>query len=194
MAQAGIIEVYGYGLIDLNTISSENIRLETICHALSRLCRFGGHTSEFYSVAEHSVNVFRLAQGRRCEPIATPTFLLQALLHDAAEAYVIDLPRPIKIMLPRYKVIEDKVQAAVWEWAGIDAPEGANLEILKELDDAAIHYEAANLMRADWWSRELVTMYADDMEINCYEPCVAAAELETHIVATFNKMGLEAPY
>jgi len=61
-----------------------------IAHALSHQCRFSGHTRLFYSVAEHSVRVARLLKprGKRVQ--------LWGLLHDASEAYLVDLPTPLK--------------------------------------------------------------------------------------------------
>lgn len=63
------------------------IRLEDIAHSLAYQCRFQGHVKKFYSVAEHCIHV-SLKVPRRFAP--------QALMHDAAEAYLTDLPRPLK--------------------------------------------------------------------------------------------------
>ena len=83
---------------------ADDVSIEDIAHALSMLCRFGGHCLKFYSVAEHSVLLSRLAP---------PQYKLWALLHDAAEAYMVDLPRPLKSSLPEYKVAEAKVMRAI---------------------------------------------------------------------------------
>lgn len=75
-----------------------------IAHALGLLCRYGGHVDRFYSVAEHCVLM--------SEAVA-PEHALAALLHDATEAYVVDVPRPLKRYLPDYKEIEQRVWFAI---------------------------------------------------------------------------------
>lgn len=68
-------------------MTAEMVCVDDIAHALSMKCRFTGHCREFYSIAEHSVRVSLLVR---------PELRLAALLHDAAEAYLPDLARPIK--------------------------------------------------------------------------------------------------
>jgi len=78
--------------------------LDDIAHALSMLCRFGGHCQRFYSVAEHCVLLARAAP----RPIKR-----WALLHDASEAYLVDVPRPLKPFLVGYDEAEAKIMRAV---------------------------------------------------------------------------------
>lgn len=75
----------------------EEINILDIAHALANTCRFGGHCKTFYSVAEHSVHVASLLPPHR---------KMAGLLHDASEAYLVDVPRPIKSSLTNYKEIE----------------------------------------------------------------------------------------
>jgi len=86
------------------------IDLQDIAGALSNLCRYGGHCNRFYSVAEHCILVSRLVRERTG---GNPVITLWALLHDASEAYVVDIPRPVKRQIPQYVAIEDNIQQAV---------------------------------------------------------------------------------
>lgn len=104
-----------------------SILIEDIAHALSNLCRFTGHTREFYSVAEHSVRasyaaetMIRLSSYLGKEPQVLPPpdapawFMGRVLLlHDASEAYVVDVPAPIKPHLGGYAELEAGVMRAV---------------------------------------------------------------------------------
>ena len=91
----------------------ELVCIEDIAHALSLLCRFNGHTKEFYSVAQHSIYVAQvfsvLVKGTVYEN--DDSVHMCALLHDATEAYCGDMIRPIKRGMPVYMQME----ADIWE-------------------------------------------------------------------------------
>lgn len=82
----------------------EDVSPIDIAHALSLLCRYNGHVHRFYSVAEHCVLLSRAV---------APEHALWALLHDATEAYVGDMVRPLKVQVPEYVAIEDRLMAVI---------------------------------------------------------------------------------
>src|SRR5688572_25823546 len=88
---------------------SNEIFIEDIAHSLSMMCRFLGHCSKFYSVAEHCVRASWWVADRRGSYLDQ----LAALLHDAGEAYVVDVPRPIKPYLSNYKELEHNIDECI---------------------------------------------------------------------------------
>jgi uncharacterized protein len=106
-----------------------------IAHALGMLCRYGGHVRRFYSVAEHCVLMSRAV---------APEFALWALLHDATEAYLVDVPRPIKHYLPDYVAIEHRLMAVICERFGLDATEPPEV---KDADNRILLDERAKLLK-----------------------------------------------
>lgn len=92
---------------------ADEMRIADIAHSLSMQCRYAGHCQRFYSVAEHSVLLARQA---------APEHRLWALLHDASEAYLVDVPRPVKGSLGGYKDIESNVMAVIAERFGLRGP------------------------------------------------------------------------
>lgn len=120
-----------------------DLDIRDIAHALSNMCRFAGHTREFYSVAQHSLLVSELVPKE---------FGLCALLHDASEAYLVDVPRPIKWALsPGYQLCEDRVMNACAAAFGFEWPMP---EAVKTADDQALAMEAKVLMNGsllDWF-------------------------------------------
>lgn len=98
----------------------EEINVQDIAHQLSMICRYGGAVSSFYSVAEHSLILARYV--RQVRP-NNPRLALQALLHDAAEAYICDVPRPLKLMpqMDGYRAMEERIEALAAENAKLRA-------------------------------------------------------------------------
>lgn len=112
----------------------EDVDIIDIAHALSMICRFGGHCLRFYSVAEHSVLIARKAP---------PEYQLAALLHDASEAYLSDIVRPLKRSLPEYRLAEDRVQHAIRLRFSLGYVGG---QCVKQLDRAILADERAQNM------------------------------------------------
>lgn len=119
----------------------EELTIEDIAHALSQQCRFNGHCAAFYSVAEHCVLVSGLLP---------PSKRLAGLLHDAAEAYLSDIPSPIKQFLPDYYKLEkglEEVISSKWN-VELHDPE------IKQADMQQLRTEAHYLMPTegnDWF-------------------------------------------
>ena len=97
-------------LVDLYDLPPAALSVETIAGALSRICRFGGHVFRAYSVAEHSILVAALVG---------QDFQLEALLHDAAEAFCGDVVSPIKRRLQGFDPIEDMVADQIADHHGL---------------------------------------------------------------------------
>ena len=91
-------------VFDLKILDPESICIQDIAHALSHVPRFAGHLQEHYSVAQHSVLVSLLVPKEH---------RLAALLHDASEAYIGDMPTPFKKLMPDYKKLEEKLMQAI---------------------------------------------------------------------------------
>lgn len=117
----------------------EDIDIEDIAHSLSNSCRFTGHVREFYSVAQHSV---------LCSYIVPPEYRMMALLHDASEAYLSDIARPIK-MEPEfgdvYRTAETRLEEAIAVKFGLDHPWAPEV---KEADNVLLRTEQRDLMPA----------------------------------------------
>ena len=120
----------------------ELVDIEDIAHALSMLCRANGHFRSFYSVAQHSINCMKEAKARGY----SERIQLACLLHDASEAYLSDVTRPVKAELPRYKEIEAPLQETIWnKWLNNPLTEGEIRQVF-EIDDMMLLNEFKALM------------------------------------------------
>ena len=144
---------------------AEEVDIGDIAHALGMMCRFGGHTRRFYSVAEHCVLVSGLVSQKNA---------LCGLLHDATEAYCVDVPRPLKRSLPEYKAAEIKNWLVIAERFGL--PSQMPVEV-KHADEAILHVEQAALMPTDdgrgWCVEDTGHIDTSRVVIRCWSPEVA---------------------
>lgn len=121
--------------LDVTDPEPDQIDIFDIAHALANTCRFGGHCRTFYSVAQHSVHVSYLVP----EPLA-----VVALLHDAAEAYLTDVPSPFKELMPDYQRLEHRL------WRAIAGKFGLPTELpeeVKHADLVALATERRDLLK-----------------------------------------------
>lgn len=112
----------------------DRVAIEDIAHGLAYQCRFNGQTREFYSVAQHSLIVASLVPA----PLR-----LAALLHDAAEAYLGDMVKPLKVLLPEFSALEERVTAIIADTFSIDFSDYAPI---KRADLIALATEKRDLM------------------------------------------------
>lgn len=126
----GVFSTRSGQLIDIMNPTADMIRLEDIALALSHVCRFGGQVNHFYSVAQHSVLVSYLCDQKHA---------MCGLMHDAAEAYIGDVIKPLKNILGDvYEDIETKFTYAIFDKFGLDPDAIKNIE---QADKQALQIE-----------------------------------------------------
>lgn len=136
----------------IDECNTEDIPIEDIAHALAFNCRFNGHLEQFYSVAEHSVNVSLLVPEEQS---------LWGLLHDVSEAFVPDMPRPFKQLMPEFQQYEDRIMQAVAKQYGLEWPMPKEL---KYIDNNIVAVEADVLFREPpEWTKHYPRVAPDHM-------------------------------
>lgn len=133
------IRTYSNKYIDLINPRVEDIDIESIAAALSKVCRYGGHCPKFYSVAEHCIHCVELAvkDGLKGDVLKC------IFLHDASEAYLGDVVKPLKNNLPDYAVIEQWMEHIIDARFNLDSPRYKI--IIKGYDIAMLTAEMAKL-------------------------------------------------
>jgi hypothetical protein len=142
-----------------------------IAHALSLLCRYNGHVQRFYSVAEHCVLM--------SEAVA-PEYALWALLHDATEAYVGDMIRPLKRSMPDYVAAEDRVMFAIAAKFGLTGPMPAEV---KDADNRVLLTERASLMPSNGHAWAVDGLAPLPVTIHAWPPHVAEARYLDRLIS-----------
>ena len=145
----------------------DDVCIEDIAHALSMTCRFAGHSVQFYSVAEHSF-IVGSKEG------------IHGLLHDAAEAYLLDIPRPYKDLLcfaldgriESYRDVEDRMMATIYEGLGLTHPTEEEAIRVKRADQRVLATEKVQLMHEghEW---ALPEDAYDDVRLRFWDPTAA---------------------
>ena len=164
------IRLHGGGYLDFRNPKPEQFCFGDISGALSKICRFGAQIGRFYSVAEHSWNcwVQSLFDGH------SPDAQRAVFAHDFAEAFVGDVCKPLKIMLPEYAEIERRVECAIAEKFQIDFD--SHRDTIKEIDRIVLIAERRELFSADratWTGEHDVRKPCIAMFFHCWEPEVA---------------------
>lgn len=156
---------------DYNNPSAYRFDIEVIAHALSNLCRYGGHSDRFYSVAEHSVLVSR---------VVPPELALCGLLHDASEAFVGDMPSPLKAMCQSYRTIEGKVQEAIARYYSLPYPFPSEVHLADKMLYKAEREQIVPIPDLVWHTDIL----AANVEIRGLKPGMA----KTHFIARYREL------
>jgi len=135
---------------------SEDVCIGDIAHALSLQCRFGGHVPKFYCVSQHCCYVVDILDSICCDK--ETQFI--GLMHDAAEAYLVDVPRPVKLRLPEYSRMESVLLRVIFRHFGIDVKDD-QWKAVKYADEVCLRTEARDLMGdpEDWhWDPRVKAM------------------------------------
>ena len=115
-----------------------DVNITDIASSLSKQCRYGGHCRGFYSVAEHSVLVYQMAKAEG----HSKTIQRACLMHDATEAIVSDMPKPVKVLCPEFNDIEARIYRVIATQFGLPIREP---HMVKHYDLTALEHEMYKL-------------------------------------------------
>ena len=142
------IETFSGKWFDILDPQPDQVDIESIAHALSMLCRFTGHVRHFYSVAQHSwLGSYLVPEGHE----------LEFLLHDASEAFIGDMSRPLKHLTAAggsYREVEENVMRVIRKKFNLPAVQSA---VIHEIDNEMLWAEKVQLMGSLSWSPESIT-------------------------------------
>jgi len=131
--------------VEIQNVKPKDIDMFDIAHSLSNICRFVGHTKNFYSVADHSVLCYMIAPLLYPDKFEDPRFALMVLLHDAAESIIGDNSGPLKQVVPQLRELEKPIRKTIYNSCGIT--------------DEYIEQEWANVLNIDMVARVLEGEY-----------------------------------
>ncbi len=145
MRKGNYITTYcGINFYPLDPRNEEIIDMD-IAHALSMICRGNGHLKHFYSVGQHSINCALEAKQRHLSKKVQQA----CLLHDASEAYLSDITRPVKSLLPEYLRIEEGLQNVLYSHYNVLNLSDDEWAAVKDIDDNMLKMEMNTLFNTD---------------------------------------------
>ena len=158
--------------------TEEMVCVEDIAHGLSNVCRFGGQCKHHYSVAQHSILVASLLP---------PALQLEGLLHDATEAYLGDMVRPLKRSMPAFEMAEQRLDAVIARKWDLRRDMQAARHI-KEADNVALMTEHRQLFsNPELWDRTALGVQGVDHPIVHLDPHV----VEGRFLAAYYKICMD---
>jgi uncharacterized protein len=159
-------------------IQYEDIDIKDIAHALSLLCRANGHIKYFYSVAQHSINCAKEAKERGY----SKKVVKACLLHDASEAYISDIIRPVKKQLDNYLIIEERIQSLIYKKFDISEFTQVEVELVNQVDDDLLALEMVELMEREIPNKPDIHSKQVDLSFQKFE------DVEREFLALFKEL------
>jgi len=161
------IQTFGGHKFDFDDLTNNTIKITDIAHHLALVCRFTGACKHHYSVAQHSILVAQL-----CPKKAR----IHGLMHDAAEAYLGDVSRPLKKWGLEVKGFEEKVLQSIYHALNLEWPEEYVQQAVKDSDNIALSIEAKQLMNHATESWSYMSKEMPNISIDRWSPERAEVE------------------
>jgi len=177
---AAYIKTYTGLHIDPTNPDPDLINIEDIAHSLSLQCRGNGQVTQYFSVAQHCILCCEEAMARGL----SKREVLACLIHDASEAYMSDVPRPFKQVLPDYNKYEEKLLDVIYtKYLGSPLTEEEAARI-KEIDDDLLWFDLKYLLNEDTGIPE------PKVSVEITYDFIPFEEVEKKYIALYNKVGL----
>lgn len=158
----------------------EDVDIRDIAHALSLLCRYNGQCRFLYTVGQHSLCCADIGR----DYYRDKKLELYALLHDASEAYISDVSKPVKPFLTGYKDMERRIMAVVYAALGVEPPNDVYHRMVKRIDQGVMVAEAKLLMPFNGWG----AWTGDALEVNVEIGKADPDEVEARFLARFREL------
>lgn len=173
------IQTYSGGVFHILDPQQDEINIVDVGHALAMLCRFTGHVRRFYSIAEHCVLGSRLVPQKDA---------LWFLMHDASEAFINDINRPLKHFTgigSEYLPVEANIMKAICQKFRLPAEEPSSI---KKVDNAMLYAEKEQLLAPMDWDFKWGDVKSADVKVKCWAPEVAEVEFLHRFYELTNKI------